>query len=333
MSDSSPTSSPDFVAVRTQALDILIIEKFVRPLAAFIPRKVTPNQITMVTPVFTTLCFVVAVLAARSENKNLALLYGLLAGLFCLGSMVTDHLDGMHARDTGQSSKLGEILDHWVDSYSVTLLILALPASIGARGPLVSLAVTTGAMVYHTQLLVYRTTGKFVYPPTGGAASAVLLSLALAVVALIVRFVPAATEHHDYFVMIVLCLMTFGNVTNIRFYFQQLNKDRTLSLFFFLAYAMVSLAYHFNFVQFWVAAALWLTLSFRISGSLVLYTVTKNAHRGFEPALLGGIFLLFPVGFFFSSPVFLGLGGATLLSALIIASALFLNLKDFKKLT
>ena len=286
----------EFVAVRTQILDVVIIEKLVRPLAAFIPRSITPNQITMVTPVLTTLCFVAAALAPRAETKNQALMYGILAAIFCVGSMITDHLDGMHARDTGQSSKLGEILDHWVDSYSVTLLVMAFPVSMGATGLLVSLGVTTGAMVYHTQLLVYRETGTFVYPPSGGAASAILLAGGLIVVALILRFAPPEGLIDKYFVDGAVALMSLGNLMNVAYYWRLLRRDKKLSLPFLAAYGVVALLYGLELLSFWPTALLWSSLSFRMSGSLVLFTVSKIPYRGFDALLLVLLGLSLAVG-------------------------------------
>eukprot|EP00494_Astrolonche_serrata_P020023 UN20240 len=37
-------------------------------------------------------------------------------------SMALDCLDGMHARATNQCSRVGELLDHWTDSFSVPII-------------------------------------------------------------------------------------------------------------------------------------------------------------------------------------------------------------------
>ncbi len=326
---SDPVSeNAGFVAERPQSLDVFIIEKVVRPLAAFIPSKVKPNHITAITPLFTTLCFICAALAPWCESRNGALVFGVLAGFFCFGSMLTDHLDGMHARATGQGSKLGEILDHWVDSYSVTLLVLSLPVSMGATGPLVTIAVTSGAMVYHTQLLVHRSTGKFVYPPTGGAASAVLLAVGLAAIAVILRFVPFAPLHREIFVALVLLIMIAGQVVNVSFYFRRLKEDRQLSALFLLAYGVVALLYSLHLMPFSLVALLWIVLSFRMSGSLVLYTVTKRPYRGWDPILLVllGLVLL-------SAAVPVELNLTLISTSIVVAYTLIANARDFVRIT
>ncbi len=253
---------------------------------------------------------------------------GVLAGIFCFGSMLTDHLDGMHARATGQGSKLGEILDHWVDSYSVTLLILSLPVSMGATGPLVTIAVTSGAMVYHTQLLVHRSTGKFVYPPTGGAASAVLLAVGLIVIAVILRFVPFTPLHREFFVGLVLLIMIAGHVVNVSFYFRRLKEDRHLSALFLVAYGIVAVLYSLHLMQFSLVALLWIALSFRMSGSLVLYTVTKRPYRGWDPTLLVLLGLVLVLA------VIPAEADLTLIAtSVVVAYTLIANARDFIKIT
>ncbi len=52
------------------------------------------------------------------------------AGVGMLLSMIGDSLDGMHARRTDQCSKLGEMMDHWLDAIIVPLTTLGITVAL-----------------------------------------------------------------------------------------------------------------------------------------------------------------------------------------------------------
>lgn len=247
--------------------------------------------------------------------------------------MMTDHLDGMHARATAQSSQFGEILDHWVDSYSVALLVLSLPFSMGAEGPLVIVAVTSGVLVYHTQLLVHRESGKFIYPPTGGAASAVLLALSLIAISLVLRVLPPNSHQRHVFVGLILLVMAGGQFTNIRFYLQKLQRERALLGVALLAYGLIAGLYATEHLTLGQISLLWVALSFRMSGSLVLYTVTKRAYRGWDPVLLLLLFALVTGAIALPRASLGNLGLTSFFSCAVAAYCLLSNLREFFRVT
>jgi phosphatidylglycerophosphate synthase len=80
-------------------------------LQKFIPIWIHPNVITLSN------LFIVNILSLSGYYTNPYLFSFVLFLYFCL-----DNLDGIHARETKQSSSMGEILDHCSDNYNITLI-------------------------------------------------------------------------------------------------------------------------------------------------------------------------------------------------------------------
>ena len=59
------------------------------------------------------------------------------AGIGMFISMVGDCIDGLHARRTNQTSKLGELMDHWLDAIIVPLVTVGITSALQMdRGPM-----------------------------------------------------------------------------------------------------------------------------------------------------------------------------------------------------
>lgn len=102
--------------------------------------------------------------------------------------MMLDCLDGMHARNTNQCSKLGEVLDHWLDSAHVPAVcggvLLAFQLDDWA---FVSIQILN-SMIYCCQLIVYHF--KLVFLQTSGVEAQIGTS-ALYLVAAFLDTMPA----------------------------------------------------------------------------------------------------------------------------------------------
>ena len=170
---SNPSGS--FHAERSKQFDLMLLKHVIEPIWRLIPARVTPNSITLITPIFAGMSFLFAVCAPGLEPTS-GLAARVLAGVFMFLSMITDHLDGMQARRTKQTSRLGEVLDHALDAIHVPLASAGVAITLGASPGLVMLIIITNAMVYNSQLIVYHHTRRFVFPPSGGASTQVLLS-------------------------------------------------------------------------------------------------------------------------------------------------------------
>lgn len=97
------------------------------PLVRKLPRGITPNQITIAGQLAVAAAFAV-VLTVRPMNA-VAYIFVAAAILFYT---LADCIDGLFARHTQQTSRLGELLDHWLDAISVPLVVLCLGLGLSA---------------------------------------------------------------------------------------------------------------------------------------------------------------------------------------------------------
>ena len=80
------------------------------PLLALIPPTVAPNTLTLVSIATCGASFVIAATSAHSTPAMV------LAALLVLTYLSLDNIDGEQARRSSRSSRLGEFLDHWMDT-------------------------------------------------------------------------------------------------------------------------------------------------------------------------------------------------------------------------
>jgi phosphatidylglycerophosphate synthase len=105
----------------------------VEPLIRFIPRSVDPNSITHIGHL---ICLVgVSVLLAfgTSVGGGAGIRFPFIAAVVCLQLYNwCDNADGAHARRTGRTSAMGELLDHGLDMLNTTYIAYAAAISISA---------------------------------------------------------------------------------------------------------------------------------------------------------------------------------------------------------
>lgn len=97
------------------------------PIVAAIPRGITPNQITIAGQLAAGAGF--ALVLAVQPMTAAALILLSAAILF---STLADCVDGLFARHSKQTSRLGELLDHWLDALSVPLIVLSFGLALAA---------------------------------------------------------------------------------------------------------------------------------------------------------------------------------------------------------
>lgn len=123
-----------------------------KPLVCLLPRGITPNQITVAGQLAALAGFVLVVAGRPLEAVGLVLLAAAL-GFYT----VADCIDGLFARHTGQTSRLGELLDHWLDAISVPLVVLSFGLALPAAPALVLAgAVAISFLHFATFLHGYR---------------------------------------------------------------------------------------------------------------------------------------------------------------------------------
>lgn len=122
------------------------------PLVRALPRRLTPNQITVAGQLAAGAGFLLAALGRPLPPAGCVLLAGLV-----LFYIVADCIDGLFARHTQRTSRLGEMLDHWLDAASVPLVILSLVLVLPASPWLVmTTAVITTSLHFATFLHGFR---------------------------------------------------------------------------------------------------------------------------------------------------------------------------------
>lgn len=149
-----------------------VVEKLTRRL----PRAVHPNMLTVLSAVvivaFTALGVGCSALEAQvgSAGEGAGVVLGMRSGVGALILLyaVLDCMDGVHARATGQCSKIGEALDHWVDAFGVPLTAGAVFLTMGMDNATLLGAMIGAPLCFSTQLAVYHETGKWVATDTSG---------------------------------------------------------------------------------------------------------------------------------------------------------------------
>lgn len=290
---------------RPSVFDAILRRRVIEPVAQFIPDGVHPNTISLITPVFALTSFGLAAAAPQQADALVALLLRVAAGVFMFGSMLTDHVDGLHARRTGQTSKLGEALDHWFDSLHVPLAAAGFAATVSAEGWLLGSVVITAGGVYNAQLVLYYHTKQFVYPPTGGAWAQTMLAVAYAAAGAFFYWVPGdASFVGESFsldlalgIEIFLWLVVVGNVRNILFYFRRLRR-RSVDALIFLA---VSFAFIPGLMVVDTSgpflAVLLCLVSLYVNGAWILNTLTDRKYWGADWLLLAWMAVVLANGF------------------------------------
>eukprot|EP01084_Bolivina_argentea_P237034 398466_1 len=107
--------------VHYDILDPYLRPYFWIPISKYIPKSVSPNLVTILGAT----SFFISISIWVYETTNLESCsssfgyYVLALGVFIY--QLCDNLDGIHARNTNQSSALGMLLDHGVDAYVNTI--------------------------------------------------------------------------------------------------------------------------------------------------------------------------------------------------------------------
>lgn len=125
------------------------------PLLEIVPRALSPNAITLIS---TICCGGSFLLVATGSDDPVALV---VAAILVFFYMTLDNIDGAQARRTGRSSRLGEFLDHWLDSFNNGFVVLGACLAAGLP-PLFALGVLTAAsLAFLAVQLELQTTGVF----------------------------------------------------------------------------------------------------------------------------------------------------------------------------
>lgn len=279
-----PPETKTFYTESYSKLEPVLIERLCVPVIERIPEGVSPNAISLVTHL---LCWVSAGLAAASPwltypYKSLALLA---AGVVTLAAMVGDNLDGMHARRTGRTSKLGEMMDHWLDTVAVPLVtagvVLALQLPAWSMAPV--LVLTT--MVFHAQMVLYHHTGRFLHPHTSGSDAQFGTAVAYVLLAVFFTFIDRGTPWVQNAIELAGILAVIIHLKIIWFYYSRLGWLFLRHVPYILLGAGFGALYVSGIINTQAFVLSVLLLSFRSTGTYVLCTVIGRRTHAVDPGI------------------------------------------------
>jgi phosphatidylglycerophosphate synthase len=312
-------------------LEQRIIKSLCEPVLPYIPRGVHPNTISLITHFIAwgTTGLAVGSVFADAPARSLMLVG---AGIGMLLSMIGDCLDGMHARNTNQCSKLGEMMDHWLDAIIVPLTIIGITVALELEPWMMALATTTATMVYHGQLVLYHHTGKFVQPePATGVEGQFGISIGYVGLAALFHFIPRDQPWLD---LAIGLLGAIGIIIQLRcnwFYYVRLGRLITRHLVYVAMVGALAAYYLLGVVDLFGFMLGLIFVSFRICGSYVLFTIVGGRFDGNDWGLAA---LLAAIGAVHHLAPSLALGTVTAQAALpylVCAYAASRNFVDFAR--
>ncbi len=144
-----------------------------------LPQAFSPNAMTVIS----TLCAGVSfVLAATMVHSPPALV---LAGALILSYVTLDNLDGAHARRTGRSSRLGEFLDHWLDTVNTGFVTGGACLAAGLDSGFIVAVLLCGALAFFAVQWELARTGVFRMGRVGDIEGNTMVALLYWVIALL----------------------------------------------------------------------------------------------------------------------------------------------------
>ncbi|OGQ83163.1 MAG: hypothetical protein A2289_02370 [Deltaproteobacteria bacterium RIFOXYA12_FULL_58_15] len=268
-------------AQSSSKLEQILIAKVCEPALSLIPRQVHPNTISLVNHL---LWWVYAGLAYWAWNlepvgRTLALVG---AGIGLFFTMVGDCLDGMQARRTKRCSKLGELMDHGLDALAVPLTTIGITFALQLPAWAAAPVHVFTAMVYNAQLVLYHHTGHFVHPRTSGTVCQAGASIGYVALAICFWFFDRSLPWVDLAVGALGIIAIIAQLQYLAFYYGMLKKlvwHHLPSMLLCGGFAALYLNGIIDTLAFLMTVAL---VSFRMSGSYVLFTIIKRPFNGFD---------------------------------------------------
>ena len=129
-------------------------------IAPYIPRSITPNQITLAA----FFCFLSGSLSLLMIESPVALLLQVAGIAF---GLTLDCLDGLHARLSGQTSRFGSFFDHYCDQIAYLFFYFAIVIRFKLATPVFLFLIMARMTLAAVAFLHQAETRAFELPPTG----------------------------------------------------------------------------------------------------------------------------------------------------------------------
>lgn len=270
-------------------LEPLVIAHLCTPILGLIPRSVRPNTISVVNVIVAALAYALAAWAPSldaSGDASGALWTRIASGICIWAFMIADCLDGMQARRTGQCSRFGEFLDHWLDAVSMPLAASALIVTLQLDPYTTAAAVVTTVMVYNAQLVIHHHTGRFIHPPTSGMDAQLILGFAMVAFGIMLYFVDRQLPALDISITVFSWTAILGSLHNCWFFYDRMHGFASGHVKMVGAAAALSLPYFLGYMNGPAYCVLMSFLSFRLCGMYVLTTLTDQPYDGMDWSLV-----------------------------------------------
>lgn len=305
-------------------LDRHLFQRMVRR----IPHWVSPNALSILNHVVTwTVLCLAGIAPGLGPTGSLLARLGAAVGVFAC--VCLDCLDGMHARRTGQASRLGEVMDHWLDALNVPLMTAAMVLTLDLDPLTGAFALVAGTVPYNAQLVLYHHTGRFVHPHTSGIDGQVYLAIAYVILGVTFFFVP---QSHPWAVRGVTLFAWAGGALAVStdwFYIPRLRGFLRPHLTFLAVCGAFSALYVMGLLNAWAFVVGIVLLSFRVTGTYVLRTVVGRDYGGMDPVIPVGIAVLAVASLLPTSVALVGWSVHAVLPWLFLAWLAGGNLADF----
>jgi phosphatidylglycerophosphate synthase len=318
----------NFFAETGSKFEPLLIKMLCQPVLPYIPAKVHPNTISLITHAVVWMTALLAMVSPYLSPFGRAMcLIGAGVGMFL--SMVGDCLDGLHARRTDQCSKLGEMMDHWLDAICVPLATVGITAALEMPPWAMVMVNITTAMIYQAQLVLYHHTGKFIHPEpaTGPEAQ---FGLAVGYVMLAGLFY-CVKRDHPWLDMAIAAIAIIGIFVQLRcttFYYPKLGRSLSEHFWFVGLNAAFAALYLFGAIDVHYFLFCVVFTSFRICGTYVLCTIVNERFDGKDLGLL--LFVLaIAAAHFYGAVSPLQLQGVRLTNWLAAGSCIYAVARNF----
>jgi len=148
------------------------------PMGGLVPDWFAPNTLT----ILGCLCALGGLWSALLIDPSHPRLYLIPAAMLFLYTTF-DNMDGAHARRTGQSTPLGEFVDHWLDTLNAAFASFAVGHALGLPEWLIVSVVAAGILAMFATYWEQRVTGVIQLGRVGNLEALVLLVILLVLVA------------------------------------------------------------------------------------------------------------------------------------------------------
>lgn len=318
----------EFHVETNSKLEPWVLETICQPILRRIPESVHPNLISIGNMVVMWTMFILAASAPHLSPR-----YGVLArigaaiGMFA--TMLLDCLDGMQARRTQRTSKLGEVIDHWLDAAHVPLIAASIVLTLEVPAWLIIGVAITVSMVYHAQLVLYHHTRRFVQPPVSGVDGQFGWSIGFLLLAGMFYYVPRQTVWLDWLIAALAVTAIVVQSRQCWFYYRHLGSLVRHHVPFVAMNVGFAIPLVMGSIDIWAFLFCGIFLSLRITGSYVIHSVLQEPYDGIDWGI-GLLILAIPLSNAYLEPI--SYGGYTLqqmMPYLACAYMLMRSLVDF----